>query len=70
MRHQQLVLEHLSVTDTLSADFRSLLNKSINFVGTQADWRFYKNASYGLHGMGVILRYWLDYGYSFLCCIH
>lgn len=44
-RHQQLVIEHLNSTDTLSAGLRSLPNKSTSFASTQAAWRFYKNAS-------------------------
>jgi uncharacterized membrane protein YesL len=42
-RYQQLVTEHLTSTDTLSAGIRALPNKSTRFASTQTAWRFYKN---------------------------
>ena len=47
-RYQQLVIEHLNSTDTLSAGLRALPDKNASFASTQAAWRFYKNDSVSL----------------------
>ena len=44
-RYEQLVKQHLAVTNKIAAGLRSLNEKSRSFAAAQAAWRFYNNES-------------------------